>query len=77
MVRTIFRVYNVKELLAKHGIVLNPATLLLGYWLKKAPSAFGQQWIFLNLGNNGIVPFMGNCGGFPDLANARIICTDI
>jgi hypothetical protein len=40
-----------KELLAKHVIVLNPATLQLGYWLKKVPSAFGQKWIFLNLGN--------------------------
>jgi hypothetical protein len=38
-------------------IVLNPATLQLGYQLKKAPSAFGQQWIFLNSGKNGTVPF--------------------
>jgi hypothetical protein len=29
----------------------------------KVPSAFGQKWIFLNL---------GNCGGFPNLVNARI-----
>jgi hypothetical protein len=33
--------------------------------------------LFLNLGNNGTVPFMGNCGGFPNLVNARIIFTGI
>jgi hypothetical protein len=47
--------------------------------LKKAPSdVFGEKkWIFLDLGNDGIVPFMGHCGGVPDLVNAGIIFTDI
>jgi hypothetical protein len=52
----------------------NPTTWLL---VEKGASAFGQKWIFLNLGNNDTVPFIGNCGGVPDLANARIVCTGI
>jgi hypothetical protein len=40
------RFRHVKEFLAKHGIVLNPATLQLGYQLKKAPLLLGKKRLF-------------------------------
>jgi hypothetical protein len=64
---------RVKEFLAKH-VIVNPAAWLLVekgafcFWVKMDISQFGQH---------GTLPFMGNCGGVPDLVNARIIYTDI
>jgi hypothetical protein len=31
----------------------------------------------MDISQFGQHPFMGNCGGVPDLVNSRIICTDI